>query len=165
MGRAHVGRAKQTPLAREPHGGKVGKHAGKPKPKVSTDVLEENPSRLTLSDDPGEVGPEVPLVMGAAALARDGEGLAGIAAVHEIDVASQPASIQGSQVRPDRGTIQPSVLATPNEHVLTVRVRFAEPDGSVVRDDLREPKVKPSDPATQTQRAQGHAPGTPGSRR
>src|SRR3990167_10653192 len=95
-------------------------------------VLQKDKSRLTSGDDPSHVGPEVAGIVGPSPLASDGEGLAREASVDKIDSASPRASVERAEVGPDRGTIQPSVLSTPNEHVLAERIRFAVGEGVIV---------------------------------
>ncbi len=112
-------------------------------------VLQKDNCGFRLGDDAPDVGPEVAGVGGSASRAGNGEGLAGNASVDKIDSASPRASVERAEVGPDRGTIQPSVLSTPNEHVLAERVRFAVGDGTIVGDDALESTFDASNPATQ----------------
>ena len=88
-------------------------------------LLNKDNCGIALSNDAEEVGDEVAGVVSSAPLAGDGEGLAGRAAEDEVDPASPGGAVEGAEVGPDRGTIQPSVLSSPKEHVLTERVDFA----------------------------------------
>src|SRR3990167_5076927 len=98
-------------------------------------VFEKDNSWTGLSDDPAHIVPEVTGVVGSTLLARDGEGLTGEASMDKIDSASPRASVEYAEIGPDRGTIQPSVLHSPNEDVLAERVRFDVGDRSVTRDN------------------------------
>src|SRR3990167_2195135 len=115
----------------------------------SRHVFEKNGDGLARSDDSLDIGPEVAGIVGPSPLASDGEGLAREASVDKIDSASPRASVERAEVGPDRGTIQQSVLSTPNEHVLAERVRFAVGDGTIVGDDALESTFDASNPATQ----------------
>src|SRR3990167_9283253 len=99
----------------------------------SRHIFQKDNWGFGLGDDPSHVGPEVAGIVGPKPLAGDGEGLAREASVDKIDSASPRPSVEGAEVRPDRGTIQPSVLSTPNEHVLAERIRLALGDGTIGR--------------------------------
>ena len=68
---------------------------------MAGNVFEEDPSRLHLSDDPGNVWPEVALVLGPFALTRLAERLAGISSEDGVDAAAQLASVECGDVVPD----------------------------------------------------------------
>ena len=102
-------------------------------------LLNKDNCGIALSNDAEEVGDEVAGVVSSAPLAGDGEGLAGRASEDEIDAPSPSDPVEGAQVGPDRGTIQPSVLSSPKEHVLAERVDLAVGEGA----DLRERKLDP----------------------
>ena len=112
-------------------------------------VFKEDDGGFTFGDDPSHVGPEVAGVVGPSSLAGDGEGLTGEASVDKIDSASPRPSVECAEVGPDLGTIQPSVLSTPNEHVLAERVRFAVGEGVIVGDDALESTFDASNSAAQ----------------
>src|SRR3990167_9007755 len=64
-----------------------------------------------------------------------------------------------ANVGPDRGTIQPSVLSTPNEHVLAERVCLAVGEGAVGRPKGEvEPEVDPPDPRAEREAIHRSAP-------
>ena len=118
----------------------------------SEDVLEKDSSWTGLSDDPAHVRPEVAGVVSPSPLASNGEGLTGEASVDKIDSTAPRAAIEGSEIGPDRGTIQPSVLHSPNEDVLAERVRFDVADRPVARDDPPEPESDPFDSGAERER-------------
>ena len=115
-------------------------------------VFEKHNSWIGLSDDPAHVRPEVAGVVGPPSLARDGEGLTGKPSVDKIDSAAPRASVEGPEVGPDRGTIQPSVLHAPNEHVLAVRVRLDVADRPVAGHDPLESISNSFDPGAERER-------------
>ena len=68
---------------------------------MTSDVFEENPSGFDFADDPGNVGPQVPLVVFALALSRMAERLAGVSGKDGVDDASERPSVEGGNVIPD----------------------------------------------------------------
>ena len=67
------------------------------------DVLEEDPFGTAFADDAGDIGPEVPRIVGAAAFSGSAEGLAGISCEDGIEGAAERAGVEAAQVGPDRG--------------------------------------------------------------
>ena len=67
------------------------------------DVFEEHPLRLDLADDPGDLGPQVPLVVCAAPLSRLAERLAGIPCEDGIEGTAERPSVECGDIIPDRG--------------------------------------------------------------
>ena len=74
------------------------------------DVFEKHPFRLDLADDPGNVWPQVPLVVCAAPLSGLGKRLAGIPGEDGVERASEGSSVEGGDVIPDRGGSEVSGL-------------------------------------------------------
>ena len=70
---------------------------------MPSDVFEEDPFRTAFADDAGDVGPEVPRIVGTASLACGAEGLAGIACEDGIEGAAEGKGVEAAQVGPDRG--------------------------------------------------------------
>ena len=70
---------------------------------MTGDVFEEDPFRAAFADDPGDVGPEVTGIVGAAALSGRAEGLARVACEDGIEGAAEGACVEAAQVGPDRG--------------------------------------------------------------
>lgn len=66
-------------------------------------VLKEDPLGLNLSDDPGDVGPEVAGVVFALSLSRGGKRLAWVSGKHGVAEATPGAAVEGADVIPDRG--------------------------------------------------------------
>ena len=70
---------------------------------VPGDVFEKHPLGAAFADDPGDVGPEVAGIVGAATLSGRAEGLAGIACEDSIEGAAEGPGIEAAQVGPDWG--------------------------------------------------------------
>jgi len=70
---------------------------------VPGDVLEKHPFGTAFADDAGDIGPEVPRIVGAAAFSGSAEGLAGISCKDGIEGPAEGACVEAAQVGPDRG--------------------------------------------------------------
>lgn len=117
--RANVGRGEQTPLRIEPVVGKVAKDLGEPKANVPRDVLEEGERRVALEEDAEHVGPEMPFVLLAASLARDGKWLAQlrVPGEDEVNLISPPGTVNLLDVSaPNRSAIQRALFLASQEN-------------------------------------------------
>ncbi|KGJ18535.1 hypothetical protein IX57_03780 [Paracoccus sanguinis] len=83
---------------------------GEAEAEMMGDILEEHEGRLDLADNPGDMRPEVPRVVRAPALARDGERLARITRSDDVHRAAPRATVECSNVVPDRRRIQGRVF-------------------------------------------------------
>lgn len=77
---------------------------------MTAHVLADDEPRAALARDAQHVGPEVPRVVDALAMARDGEGLAGVARSDEIHRATPRATVERPYVVPERSRIHPPRL-------------------------------------------------------
>lgn len=121
---------------------------------MTGDVLEEAPCGLALSKNASDIWPEVALVVFTAAMAGETERLAGVAASDKIHDSTPRASVEGSQVTPDRRRSQATLLHLrrqsgdgerfPLHHA--DRASAAEPSSS---SSSVEAEVKPSTPGAQ----------------
>jgi hypothetical protein len=68
MRRADLSRREQARRRRVAHAPKLSQDGLKPEGDVPGDVFEKNPPRLDFPDDAGNVGPEVPGIVGAPSL-------------------------------------------------------------------------------------------------
>ena len=73
-------------------------------------VLDEDPLGDDLSDDAGDVGPEVALVVVSCPLSGDGPRLARVARSDEIHDSTPRVAVEGLEIVPDRRRIQGLVL-------------------------------------------------------
>ena len=101
--RANFCRAEQARRRRVAHAPKFSQHGFKTEGDVTGDVFEEDPFGAAFPDDAGDLGPEVPGIVGPATLASGAEGLAGISGQHCVEGTVEGAGIEGSQIIPDRG--------------------------------------------------------------
>ena len=100
--RADFSRAEQTRRRRVAHAPKLSEDGLEPEGDVPSDVFEEDPFRTAFADDPGDVGPEVAGIIGAAALSGRAEGLAGIACEDSVEGAAEGTGVKAAQIGPDR---------------------------------------------------------------
>jgi hypothetical protein len=96
-------RAEQTRRRRVAHTPKLSQDHLEPKSDVAGDVFEEDPFGAAFPDDAGDVAPEMPGVVGAAAFASGAEGLAGVSGEDDVEGPTEGPGVEGSQVGPDRG--------------------------------------------------------------
>jgi len=77
---------------------------------MAPDVLEEDELGPGLVDDPVDDRPEVPGVVGSAALPGHGEGLARIPGSEPTNSATIRSAVEGTQIRPNRRRSQPTFV-------------------------------------------------------
>jgi hypothetical protein len=101
--RADFCRAEQTRRRSVAHAPKLSQDGLEPEGDVTRDVFEKDPSGATFADDAGDIGPEVPRIVGTAALSSGTEGLAGISGEDDVEGAAKGSGIEAAQIVPDRG--------------------------------------------------------------
>jgi len=73
---------------------------------MAGDVFKEGPFGPDFPDDACNVGPEVAGVLVALAVAREGEGLAGITGSDDMNAAAPRSAVEGLEIVPDRSRSQ-----------------------------------------------------------
>ena len=99
--RADFCRAEQARRRRVAHAPKLSQDGFKAEGDVTGNVFEKDPFRGTFPDDTGDLGPEVPRVVGPAALPGGAEGLAGISGEDDVEGTVEGPGIETAQVIPD----------------------------------------------------------------
>ena len=124
MRRAGVGRTYNRPARIPPSAGKVSEPALETVAvgNSSPDVLDDQRPCSNLANDTPDVGPEVALVVGAAALAGDGVWRAWEAGSDEIHATTVEVAREGREIVPDRRRIQPRVFHPRHENGRSVGV-------------------------------------------
>ncbi len=102
--RADFCRREQTRRRRVAQSPKLSQDGLEAKGDMPGDVFEKDPFGATLPDDAGNIGPEVPRVIGAAALTGRAEGLAGISGEDDVEGTAENSGIEAAQIIPDRGS-------------------------------------------------------------
>ena len=64
-------------------------------------VFEKDPCRLAFTDDAGDIGPEVPGIIGTTALSRRAKRLAGISGENDVECTAKGAGIETADIVPD----------------------------------------------------------------
>ena len=94
--RADLCRAEQTRRRRVAHCPKLSQDGLKPKGDVARDVFEKDPCGTAFSDDAGDIGPEVPGIIGPAAFSGSAEGLAGISGEDDIEGPAEGTAVEAA---------------------------------------------------------------------
>lgn len=95
-------RCEDARLCRVAHAAKAGFDVGVAHGQVPFDVFAEDPFRFDFAGDAGDLGPKVTWVAVTAAVAGIAEGLAWITGSEEMNAAAPRATVEGSQVVPDK---------------------------------------------------------------
>jgi hypothetical protein len=144
----NLGRGETTPFCIEPARGKVSKDVGEPKRNVSGDVLEEDEGGPDLVEDSTHVGPQMALVEFASPASCDREGLARVARCDEIHDSAPRAAVEGSEIVPDRSTIQVLVFHPGHEDGRRECFPLDVTNGP---DPSSQRGIGPADPGTQAE--------------
>ena len=136
---------------------------GKSEAEMMGDIFEEDEGRLDLSDDARDMRPEVPRVVRAPALARDGERLARIARSDDVHRAAPRAAVEAGNIVPDRRWIQGRLFHPCHENGRGVGFPFDMAHSSISGHGDGEPEVEPACAGTERETEQvsvsGSAPG------
>ncbi len=111
---------------------------------MTGDVLEEDPFGTAFSDDPGDVGPEVARIVGAAAFPGRAEGLARVSGQDGIEGAAEGPGIEAAQVGPDWGRGEVSGCLRRDEHRPWPVLPFDEGAGVIAGFGEHEAQIKAS---------------------
>ena len=101
--RTDLCRREQARRRRVAHAPKLSQHGLEAEGDVAGDVFEKDPFGGALPDDAGNLGPEVPGVVGTTTLSGRAEGLAGISGEDDVEGALEGPCIEAAQIVPDWG--------------------------------------------------------------
>ncbi len=118
---------------------------GEAEAEMMGDILEEDEGRLDLADDAGDMRPEVAGIFGAPALAGNGERLTRIARSDDVHRAAPRATVEGSNIVPDRRAIQGLLCHPGHENGRGVGFPFDMAHSSISGTCDGEPEVDPAD--------------------
>ncbi len=96
-------RAEQTRRRRVAHAPKLSQHGFKAEGDMTGDVFEKDPFGLALPDNPGDLRPEVPRVIGTTALSGGAERLARISGEDDVEGTAKVPGIETAEIIPDWG--------------------------------------------------------------
>lgn len=103
MRRANFCRREQTRRRRVAHCPKLSQDGFKSEGDVAGDVFEKHPLGAAFEDDPCDIWPEVPGIVGTLAFASGTEGLAGISGENDVEGTEERPGIEASKIIPDWG--------------------------------------------------------------
>ena len=101
--RADFCRAEQTRRRRIAQSPKVSQDGFKAEGDVTGHVFKKDPLGAAFPDDTGDVGPEVPGIVGTSTLSGCAERLAGISGEDDVEGAAKGTGIKAAKIIPDRG--------------------------------------------------------------
>lgn len=128
---ASLSRREQSRFCRVTQSAKVTDDVGKSQSEVTLDVLEEGPIRLDLTDDTGDVRPEVTRIGRAGSLPGMAERLARITGSDEMNASTPRATVEGSEVAPDRRLAQGLVFHPGHEGGRSMGLPLDETNSSI----------------------------------
>ena len=109
---------------------------------VASDVFEENKSGLTLSDDAGNLRPEMTGIIRPTTFTGLAEGWARVACNDAIHDSTPRAAIEGSKIRPNRRVIQGFFLHAAIQERAVVAFPLNAADDSSRRDRHSQAEVE-----------------------
>jgi hypothetical protein len=112
MSCSDLGRRKHAPLRIEPELGQVPENSFQASNKEAWDVLQKDPPGLNVANDADNLRPDVAVVALAELLPGDAKRLTGESRSNEIHDSTPRASIEGSEVTPERSRIQGALFHT-----------------------------------------------------
>jgi len=110
VGRTDFRRRKEACRKAVAHADQSAGDFGEAEAEMMGDILKEDEGRLDLSDDAGDMGPEVAWVICAKPFACDRKWLAWIPCTEDIHSAAPRSAVEGSNVVPDNSLIQGRVF-------------------------------------------------------
>jgi len=147
VGRADIGRAYRNPLRIEPDFGKAAEQPSSSIPgSKACDVLHEDEAGSHFANDAQEVVDEVALVLASELLAGDGVRLAGDPTSDEIHLSTPRAAVEGSQIRPDRRSIQLPGLHLLDQELAAESFPLQVTDRASAWYRCSDPQVESADP-------------------
>lgn len=126
------------------HADQVSGDLGKSEAEMMGDVLQEHERRLALTDDAGDVRPEMARVLGAPPPSGDRERLARIARKHDVHRATPRAAVEGGKVVPERSRIQGRVFHPGHEDGRGIGFPLDVTHSAISVDGNMQAEVKPA---------------------
>ncbi len=144
VGRADFRRREEACRKAVAHADQSAGDFGETEAEMMGDILEEDEGRLDLTDDAGDMRPEVARVVSAPAFACNRERLARIARSDDVHRAVPRAAVEGSNVVPDNSLIQGRVFHPRHESGCGEGFPFDMAHSTISGDGDGKPKVKPA---------------------
>ena len=142
VGRTDFRRCKEARRKAVAHADQSAGDFGETEAEMMGDIFEEDEGWLNLANDAGHMRPEVAWILGAEALARDGERLARISRAEDIHRAAPWSAVKGSNVVPDNSLIQGRVFHPRHESGCSEGFPLDIAHSSISGDGDGEPEVE-----------------------
>jgi len=144
VGRADFRRRKEACRKAVAHADQSAGDFGEAEAEMMGDILEEHEGRLDLTDDAGDMRPEMAWVVRTPALACNRERLARIARSDDVHRAAPWAAIEGSNIVPDNSLIQGRVFHPRHESGCGEGFPFDMAHSTISGDGDGKPEVEPA---------------------
>ncbi len=144
VGRADFRRREEACRKAVAHADQSAGDFGEAEAEMMGDILEEHEGRIDLTDDAGDMGPEVTRVVRAPAFACNRERLARIARSDDVHRAAPRAAVEGSNVVPDNSLIQGRIFHPRHESGCGVGFPFDVAHSTISGDGDGEPEIEPA---------------------
>lgn len=144
MGRADFRRREEACRKAVAHADQSAGDFGEAEAEMMGDIFKEDEGRLDLTDDAGDMRPEMARILGAEPSARHAEWLARIARSDDIHRAAPLAAVEGSNVVPDNSLIQGRVFHPRHESGCGEGFPFDMAHSTISGDSDGEPEVEPA---------------------
>jgi len=122
---------------------------------MAGDVLENNESWSALADDAGDVGPQVAIILNAAAQSSIRERLARVARSDEIHDSTPRSTVEGGKVAPDRSLIQARLRHARRQNRGCMSFALDVTDRAITWNCSGEGKVEPADTGAEREAEDG----------
>ena len=149
VGRADFRRREEACRKAVAHADQSAGDFGETEAEMMGDILKEDEGGLDLSNDAGDVRPEMAWVVDTPALARDRERLARIARSDDVHRAAPWAAVEGSNVVPDNSLIQGRVFHPRHESGCGEGFPFDMAHSTISGDGDGKPEVEPARAGTE----------------
>ena len=142
VGRADFRRREEACRKAVAHADQSAGDFGEAEAEMMGDILEEHEGRLDLTDDAGDMRPEMAWILAAEPSACDRKWLARIARSNDIHRAAPRAAVEGSNVVPDNSLIQGRVFHPRHESGCGEGFPFDMAHSTISGDGDGEPEVE-----------------------
>lgn len=102
------------------------------------DILQVAVTRSYLANDSNRLGPEVALVIGAAPLAGEREGLARKSRRYHVNKAAPLSAVKGMHIIPDGERLENPILLPLHKNFTAIRVKLDGADDPVSKEQAAE---------------------------
>lgn len=144
VGRADFRRREEACRKAVAHADQSAGDFGEAEAEMMGDILEEDEGRFDLTDDAGDMRPEVARILSAQPSARHAEWLARIARNDDVHRAAPREAVKGSNVVPDNSLIQGRVFHPRHESGCGEGFPFDMAHSTISGDGDGKPEIEPA---------------------